>query len=152
MDIRIVFLIVLLSSAFAFCTESRYGGRRISSESEFCTIGGCSRLAKFFRSEKTLGALQYFEPSRVNGKVIVNPPKEAVNEGILKWSSSLVGQFFDKPLPYYVVKRFVESIWASYGKVEVFLLENGLYLFRFRDVNTRDEVWKPSYGTLQINH
>lgn len=52
---------------------------------------------KFFRSGKPLGALQYFEPSRVNGKIIVNPPQEAINEGIQKWSSSLVGQFFDKP-------------------------------------------------------
>jgi hypothetical protein len=31
-------------------------------------------------------------------------------------------------------------MWAQYGKVEVFLLENGLYLFRFVDVKTRDDV------------
>jgi hypothetical protein len=58
----------------------------------------------------------------------------------LKWSPSLVGQFLDKPLPYYLVKRAVESLWAQYGKVEVFLLENGLYLFRFADEKTRDDV------------
>jgi hypothetical protein len=58
----------------------------------------------------------------------------------LKWSSSLVGQFLDKPVPYYIVKRVVESIWARYGKIEVFLLKNGLYLFRFEDEKTRDEV------------
>ena len=33
-------------------------------------------------------------------------------------------------------------MWAQYGKVEVFLLENGLYWFRFADVKTRDEVIK----------
>jgi hypothetical protein len=38
------------------------------------------------------------------------------------------------------VKRAVESIWAQYGKIEVFLLKNGLYLFRFEDEKTRDEV------------
>ena len=70
----------------------------------------------------------------------MKPPKEAIEEGISKWSTSLVGQFLDKHLPYYIVKRAVDSIWAQYGKVEVFLLENGLYLFRFANEATRDEV------------
>jgi hypothetical protein len=96
--------------------------------------------SQLFRSEKSFGSLKYFAPSREDGKVVVKPPKEAMEEGILKWSPSLVGQFLDKPLPYYIVKRFVDNLWAQYGKVEVFLLENGLYLFRFRDEKTRDEV------------
>jgi hypothetical protein len=50
------------------------------------------------------------------------------------------GQFLDKPLPYYIVKRTVDTLWASFGKVEVFLLENGLYLFRFQNEKVRDEV------------
>lgn len=37
---------------------------------------------KFFHSGKSLGALQYFAPSRVNGKIIVKSPKEAIDEGI----------------------------------------------------------------------
>jgi hypothetical protein len=40
----------------------------------------------------------------------VKPPKEAIEEAISKWSSFLVGQFLDKSLPYYIVKRIVESI------------------------------------------
>jgi hypothetical protein len=93
-----------------------------------------------FRLEKTLGALKYFAPSSEDGRIVVKPPKEAIEEGISKWSPSLVGQFLDKPLPFYVVKRIVDSLWAQYGKVEVFLLENGLYLFQFVDIKARDEV------------
>jgi hypothetical protein len=95
---------------------------------------------QLFRSEKSIGTLHYFAPSCEDGKIVVKPPKEAIEEGILKWSSSLVGQFLDKPLPYYIVKRTVENLWAQYGKVEVYLLENGLYLFRFADEKSRDEV------------
>jgi hypothetical protein len=95
---------------------------------------------KLFQHEKSIGALQYFAPSCEDGRVVVKHPLEAIEEGILKWSPSLVGQFLDKPLPYYIVKQTVESIWAQFGKVEVFLLENGLYLFRFADENIRDEV------------
>jgi hypothetical protein len=62
------------------------------------------------RSEKSLGALQYFAPSNEDGRIVVKPPNEAIVEGILKWSPSLVGQFLDKPLPFYVVKRAVDSL------------------------------------------
>jgi len=95
---------------------------------------------QLFQSEKTLGSLQYFEPKRQDGKIIVQPPKEAIEEGISKWSSSLIGQFLDKPLPFYVVKRTIERIWASYGSVEVFLLDNGLFLFRFANESIREAV------------
>jgi hypothetical protein len=70
----------------------------------------------------------------------VKPLIEATEEGISKWSSSLVGQFLDKLLPYFIVKRIVESIWAQYGKIEVFMMENGLYLFKFANEKSRDEV------------
>jgi hypothetical protein len=43
-------------------------------------------------------------------------------------------------LPYFILKCTVESIWAQYGKIEVFMLENGLYLFKFVDEKSRDEV------------
>jgi len=75
---------------------------------------------QLFQSKKSFGSMQYHEPLRQNGRIIVKPQKEVIKEGILKWSSSLIGQFFDKPLPFYVVKRTVENIWASYGNVEVF--------------------------------
>jgi hypothetical protein len=39
-----------------------------------------------------------------------------------------------------VVKRFVDILWATYGKVEVFLVGNGLYLFQFADDKTKDAV------------
>jgi hypothetical protein len=52
----------------------------------------------------------------------------------------LVGQFLDKPLPFFLVKKAVDSMWKQYGSVDVFLMENGMYIFRFSDEMTRDEV------------
>jgi hypothetical protein len=84
---------------------------------------------QLFKKEKSFGNLNYWAPSRLNGRVVVKPPKEAVEEGIQKWSNALIGQFLDKPLPFYVVKRAVDHLWDAHGPVEVFLLDNGLYLF-----------------------
>ncbi|KAK3229305.1 hypothetical protein Dsin_001186 [Dipteronia sinensis] len=94
----------------------------------------------FFQSASARVSLQYFEPEVIDGKVVVEPPSEVIEEGIFKWSSSLVGQFLDKPLPYYHVKKAVDILWKQFGEVEVFLLENGMYIFRFADEATRDEV------------
>jgi len=55
--------------------------------------------------------LEYFAPKIAGGKVVVSTPEEAVEEGIDKWKTSLVGQFLDKPLPYFLC--YVEAIWGS---------------------------------------
>ena len=70
---------------------------------------------------------------------------------------SLVGQFHDKSLPYYFVKRFVGSLWDNYSMVEVFLLQNGLYLFRYACEKTREEVmeakiWHMANKPLILRH
>jgi hypothetical protein len=47
--------------------------------------------SQLFRSKKSFGSLKYFAPYCEDGKVVVKPPREAMDEGILKWSPSLVG-------------------------------------------------------------
>ena len=37
-----------------------------------------------FRTEKPLDALHYYAPAKENGKIVVKPPKEAIEEGISK--------------------------------------------------------------------
>lgn len=68
----------------------------------------------------------------------------------------MVGEFFDKPLPFFVVKRFVDSQWANYGKVDVFsnvfLLENGLFLFWFSDETIKDEVLEAKLWHVANKH
>jgi hypothetical protein len=75
--------------------------------------------------------LQFFSPRKFGEKTIVYPLADDVKEGVSKWRPSLVGQFFDKPLPFYLVKKDVTAMWKQYGEVEVFSLDNGLYIFSF---------------------
>jgi hypothetical protein len=63
-----------------------------------------------------------------------------VDEGIAKWESSLVGQFLEKSLPFWLVKRTVDGLWGQFGKVDTFSLDNGLFLFKFTDTKSRDSV------------
>jgi hypothetical protein len=93
-----------------------------------------------FNSGQSMGNLHYFPPVKTDGRIYVSPPEEDVEQGIAKWKACLVGQFLDKPLPFFLVKKSVTSMWKQFGDIEVFSLENGLYLFRFQDEVTCEDV------------
>ena len=72
--------------------------------------------------------------------MVVKPPQVAVDESIAKWESSPVGQFLEKSLPFWLVKRTMDGLWGQFGKVDTFSLDNGLFLFKFADTKSRDSV------------
>ena len=90
--------------------------------------------------EKTSGQLQFFKPHIANGKLVAKPPVEAVNEGIDMWKGFLVGQFMDKRLPFPVVRSLVNRLWGKKEIPDISITENGLFFFRFRDLEARDWV------------
>jgi hypothetical protein len=93
-----------------------------------------------FKKEKSMGKLEYIAPTITGGQVFVSPLEEDVEEGIARWNSSLVGQFLDKALPFFLVKKSVQFMWKQFGEVEVFLVENGIFIFKFSDEAVCEEV------------
>ena len=84
--------------------------------------------------------LDFYAPSCVDGVPEIHPPDEAVFEGVSMWKGCLVGQFFDKRLPIHVVRATVDKLWGKHEMPEISTTDNGLYLFRFRDMDARDWV------------
>jgi hypothetical protein len=97
-----------------------------------------------------MGSFQYFEPKKNGGKACVFLPDVVVEKGIAKWRSSLVGKFMDKQLPYFLVNKFVESMWNQYGTVEVFSVDNGMFIFRFQDEATCEEILENTIWHIAI--
>ena len=121
----------------------------------------------FANRPKSCSPLAYYNPSTLDGKVTINPPPEAVVEGVGIWEGSLVGQFLDKRLPLHVVKSFVGRLWGKHKIPEISTTDNGLYIFRFKDLDARDCVlengawyfagrpiilrfWKPGMEMLNV--
>ena len=63
---------------------------------------------------KSCAPLVFSSPSRVDGKMIINPPAEAVVKGVGIWEGCLVGQFFDKRLSLHVVRSIVDRLWGKH--------------------------------------
>ena len=122
----------------------------------------------FVNRPKSCSFLSFYNPSTVDGKLTINPPPEAVAEGVGIWEGSLVGQFLDKRLPLHVIRSFVERLWGKREIPEISITDNGLYIFRFRDPVARDWVlengpwymagrpiiirfWKPCMEMLNVH-
>ncbi|KAG5560701.1 hypothetical protein RHGRI_003888 [Rhododendron griersonianum] len=75
--------------------------------------------------------LQYFAPTVVNEKIVVQPPEEVVPLGIEKWKDCVVGYFLDKKLSFNAVKSIAEKVWAKFGLIDVLSNEEGFFFFRF---------------------
>ena len=94
----------------------------------------------FSATTRTKSTLDFFAPARVDGSLVIHPPAKAVSEGMSMWKGCLVGQFFDKRLPLHVVKAKVDKLWGENEMFEISTTDNGLYLFRFRDMDAQDWV------------
>ena len=122
----------------------------------------------FVNRPKSCSSLAFYNPSTVDGKLTINPPPEAVAEGVGMWEGSLVGQFLDKRLPLHVIRSFIERLWGKREIPEISITDNGLYIFRFRDPVARDWVlengpwymagrpiiirlWKPGMEMLNVH-
>ena len=98
----------------------------------------------FSAPSKTNATLDFFAPACVDGMPVIHPPDEAVFEGVSMWKGCLVGQFFDKRLPIHVVRASVDKLWGKHEMPEISTTDNGMYLFRFRDMDARDWVMESS--------
>ena len=96
--------------------------------------------SQFSAKSVTKSPLEFVAPEIVNGKPVIEPPAEAVVEGMMLWEDCLVGQFFDKRLPLHVVRAAIEKLWGKKEIPEISITDNGLYLFRFKDMTARDWV------------
>ena len=121
----------------------------------------------FVNRPKSCSPLSFYSPTTVDGKVTINPPAEAVVEGVGLLEGSLVGQFFDRRLPLHVVRSLVERLWGKHEIPVISTTDNGLYIFRFKDMEARDWVlengpwylagrpiilrlWKPGIEMLNV--
>ena len=121
----------------------------------------------FSAPTRTNPKLDFYAPACVDGVPEIHPPDEAVFEGVNMWKGCLVGQFFDRRLPIHVVRTMVDKLWGKHEMPEISTTDNGLYLFKFRDMDARDwvmengpwyiagrpiilRVWQPGMEMLNI--
>ncbi|KAF7145034.1 hypothetical protein RHSIM_Rhsim04G0043700 [Rhododendron simsii] len=85
-------------------------------------------------------ALQFFAPSVINEKIVVQPPEEVVTLGNEKWKDCVVGYFIDRRLPFKSVKDIAERIWSKFGLIDVLSNDEGFFFFQFDKVGAFREV------------
>lgn len=80
--------------------------------------------------------LSYHQPLMAKGKNSVFIAKSVHNSGIAAWEDYLVGQFLGSMPFLSLIQPVVHQIWGRRYRVDVFLLDNGLVLFKFENPQT----------------
>ncbi|XVF81982.1 hypothetical protein PTKIN_Ptkin16aG0006300 [Pterospermum kingtungense] len=84
--------------------------------------------------------LQYYPPQKLNGKVIVAPPREVFEKGMNQWKESLVVQFIAGVPNFSLFKKLAKQLWGSDGEFEILPIDNDLFIVKFSNPAARDRV------------
>lgn len=68
--------------------------------------------AQLFMLDEQKYSLDFHEPTIINGKRIVKPPKEVFDEGTNRWRNALVGQIIGKPINLNRISSLVNYLWG----------------------------------------
>lgn len=84
--------------------------------------------------------LQYHQHLVTNGKPSVFIPKSIHKLGFSSWEDCLVGQFLDASPPLFQIQAIARQTWGKHDRVKILELDNGLFLLKFDNHDTRSWV------------
>ncbi|KAK8988096.1 hypothetical protein V6N11_065695 [Hibiscus sabdariffa] len=64
-------------------------------------------------------SLNFFPPGELDGKILVQPPREVLVNGAKQWSNALIANFLGKSPPLYVFQRTADKLWGREGSVVI---------------------------------
>ncbi|XP_043700009.1 uncharacterized protein LOC122650678 [Telopea speciosissima] len=115
--------------------------------------GGVQSWAGLFRGGKVkedAGDIPYYEPAVVNGKKVAQCMAEELVEESDRWEAALVGYVFGPRPSFTAMQKFVQDRWKHVGAVEVFGLENGMFVFDFQGCDLSRQILDEGPWTLGL--
>ncbi|XP_039058910.1 uncharacterized protein LOC120202561 [Hibiscus syriacus] len=94
--------------------------------------------------------LDFFPPSEAAGLLVVKPPRDVFEEGILEWRHALVGQFIGSTSNFGLLQKTVDLMWGKAAPVKVSLAGSNLFVFSFDNSLARD--WVLENGPWHVQH
>jgi hypothetical protein len=84
--------------------------------------------------------LQYFEPKKIRGKVFITPRRKLLQKVLPNGGHVWLVNSSTSRCHIFLVENAVISMWRQYGDVEVFSLENGMFIFQLQDGASCDDI------------
>lgn len=69
-------------------------------------------------------------------------PKEMADKGAKKWEICVAGFFLERRVPFLVVKRFADHMWASQGLIRITSNGQGMFILKFKSGNDLIKIIK----------
>ncbi|GAV92776.1 DUF4283 domain-containing protein/zf-CCHC_4 domain-containing protein [Cephalotus follicularis] len=94
----------------------------------------------FSPSSNPDSALQFFQPSIVDGVARAKPPPEVCAKGAIEWENALAAFLVGKKLPAAKVREVLIRKWGQVGTFSFHTVSNGVFLIKFDNGQSRDWV------------
>lgn len=75
-------------------------------------------------------------------------PPEILQVGCKEWKDFLVGNFFDKKLPFFFVKEALQRHWKELGSFSL-MVDKDLFFIKFEELEKRQAALE--FGQLYIS-
>ncbi|KAL2232772.1 UNVERIFIED_CONTAM: hypothetical protein Sindi_1457200 [Sesamum indicum] len=103
-----------------------------------CPIPGADdKIADGFNNS-SCKTLSYIPPTIQNGKIVIRPMIESIQNGASRWKTTAVSYFLEKRPYFYHVQEYAMSVWP--GLRDVKATTNGFYFFQFKTVAYMEEA------------
>ncbi|GAV89567.1 DUF4283 domain-containing protein [Cephalotus follicularis] len=106
----------------------------------------------FSPSNNPDSALQFFEPSLVDGLPRAKPPSEVIAKGILEWKHAFVAFLVGKKLSALKVNEVFLQKWGQVGTFSFHSVPNSMFLIKFDNGQARDWVMDNGPWDIQGYH
>ena len=84
--------------------------------------------------------LEFVDHGVKDGSLTLKIPMDLTTNGKVEWSTTLVGRFLGKKLPYSLVTNVTGRLWGTEGLLDTLATDSGYYFFKFSSLESRDAV------------
>ena len=103
------------------------------------TINSCLKVTHKGKAPLPFN-LEFVDHGEIATNLILKIPKDITVAGKEEWGSTLVGRTMGRKLPYSLITKVTDRLWANDGLIDTLATDSGYYFFTFSSVETRDAI------------
>ncbi|CAI9089973.1 OLC1v1024631C1 [Oldenlandia corymbosa var. corymbosa] len=84
--------------------------------------------------------LEFIEPTKKHDRVIARIQKDEIQVALEYWKTSIICYMLGANPPFFVVSGYLCRIWGKLGIDKILLMDNGVYIARFKSMAAKEEV------------
>lgn len=105
-------------------------------------------VAALNRDRASGAELNFVAPVMENGSKIVQVVDEDTAEELKRWKKALIVYVLGAKSPFHIMKQFIERKWGKFGDINMYMMNNGIFVIELKDCETCVEIMEAGPWTF----